>query len=238
MKNLTLIFLTSITLFLSTDSEIQPNSDAYTFDLKPFRAEYLQMGNRLDISTSFSSDKRVYNIIMSMPDLSNPSQKNTDVIGISSLNGAFIYRNFQLLMPSWTYNKVTYLNGKIVLKEYSEVEMQEQVIESMNPFFDGTFAYWQLSGIDHSETSFNLNRWRKTLNGLEVGPSAIFEYDRKEVITINEREFICRVFIVELESGDTLTSFVADQPPYLIKQDYYNNGQEISLITLLKTSKK
>ena len=237
MKSLIIILLTSITLILNNNVEIHPDSDAYTFDLKPFRAEYSQMGNKLDISTSFSPDESVYNIMMSMPDLSNSSQKTTDVIGISSLNGAFIYRNFQLPVPSWTYNKAAYLDGKVELKEYSEVGMKEQAIESKNPVFEGTFSYWQLSGIDHSETSFNLNRWRKTPTGLEVGPSATFNYNRKEVVTVNDHEFSCRVFVVELESGDILTSFVTDQPPYLIKQDYSTKGQVISVITLLKVSK-
>ncbi|MBO6522476.1 MAG: hypothetical protein JJ971_01500 [Balneolaceae bacterium] len=234
VRSLLTVLLVSITLHSETNDVLNPNSDAYTFSLESFRAEYVQMGNRFDITTSFSPDESVYNIMMSMPDISNPNRMITDVIGLSSLNGAFIYRNFHSPMPNWTYNKSTYLNDSVVLKEYSKLEMKEQVVESKNPVFDGTFAYWQLAGIDNSEKSFSLNRWRKTANGVEVGASAVFENDRNELVTINGRSFNCRVFVVELGNGDTLTSYTADEPPYLIKQDYQTNGQEINLIFLVK----
>ncbi len=226
-----LIFFSSITL---SEFEINPNSDTYTFNLEPFIAEYSQMGSTLNIKTSISPDSAVYNIVMSMPDLSNPSRVITDVLGISSKNGEFIYRNFQLPLPTWTYNKASYSDEKVVLEIYSGDVLKQETAISEEPVFDGTFAFWQLAGISRSLNKFSINRWRKNAEGLETGLSSTFSFDRTEVLTVNNQKFNCRVFVVEADNNVKLINFISDSAPYLIKQNYSANGQEVTVLDLVK----
>lgn len=214
--------------------QVSPTSEEYHFDLGSFGAEYNQMGNTMFVDSRLSTDGQVYNITMRMPDLSNPSRIITDVIGVSSKNGAFIYRDFHLPMPKWSYNRANYSDGKIHHVIYSETGVSSEEVEASAEVFDGTFAYWQLSGVDGEIGSFGLNRWKKSGSGLEAGISPHFKMEGTEEVRVGERIFYCRRYTVEPTNGIAVISYVSDEAPYLIRQDYTRGEQKMTILELVR----
>lgn len=229
-----LFFLSSIVC--SAQTEINPSSDVYSFNIKPFNALYSQMGSTLLVSTSQSADKKIYNISMSMADLANPSRVITDVIGLSTQDGSFVYRDFHLPMPSWTFNRVQYTDAKVAIESFSRSGSQKSEKESPERVFDGTFVYWQLSGIDQSIPSFKVNRWKYTPQGLVVGiPEAAFELQKKEDVSVDGNMYACRVYSIEAAPGVKVICYVSDEAPYLIKQEYrQGDGEPTTILSLYK----
>ena len=155
-KLLSILLMLGSGFFSYSQDVIYPNSPSYHFELENFEATYSQMGASLHVAASTSPDGKLYNIKMSMPDLLNPSRIITDIIGISAEDGSFIYRDFHLPLPTYTYNRVSYAQGKLSSRTFSEKTMVSDTIESSNPLFDGTFAFWQLGGMKTGEATSDL----------------------------------------------------------------------------------
>lgn len=236
MKLLLISILLSFSLHSFAQAEIDPASDLHSFKMESFTAEYTQMGNKLIVSTNFSSDQAMYNVTMSIPDLSNRSKIITDVIGISAADGSFLYRDFHLLVPAWSYNRVRYETDKILIESFSKEGIEKSEKQSEQPVFDGTFVYWQLSGIDPSVDSFVLRRWKQTPQGLVVGLStAPFGLESKKEVIVGEEKYVCRIYEVEIATDTKVICYVSDQAPYLIRQEY-QQGEAIPS-TILELSR-
>ncbi len=236
MKLLLISALLSFSLFSIAQTEIDPISDSHAFRMESFTAEYAQMGSNLIVSTSFSSDQSMYNVTMSMPDLSNRSRIITDVIGISAADGSFAYRDFHLMLPAWSFNRVRYEIDKILIESFTNEGVEKNEKQTEQPVFDGTFAYWQLSGIDPSVDSFVLRRWKQTPQGLVVGLStAPFVLNGKKEVIVGREKYDCRIYEVEIAAGTKVICYVSDQAPYLIRQEYQQG--EANPSTILELSR-
>ncbi len=214
---------------------ITPESKEFHFQLLPFSALYQQMGTNLSLETSHSADGKLYQVNMSMPDASRPNRLITDVLGLDVNNGAIVYRDFHLLMPAWSYNRMEKSQSTLRLNSYGKDNPIRDSTELKGEVFDGTVAYWLLSGLEESVKEFKLRRWKYTPNGLQVGYSPTFKAQGKEQLTINEIKYDCRIFSVEAAPGVEIVSYVSNQAPYLIKQVYKQGDQpEMEVLRLQK----
>gem|GEM_PF-5788597 len=222
---------------MSSQTVVTPDSKHFQFKLEPFSATYSQMGSTLAVETSLSLDSKMYQINMSMPNVRSPSRLITDVIGLEAETGAVVYRDFHLLLPSWSYNRMEVNKGSIHLASYGEHAVKLDSALVGGKVFDGTFGFWLLSGINDTVDSFMLNRWKQSPKGLEVGLSPTFTVEGREMITINEVEYACAVIAVAAAPGVKIVSYVSEQAPYLIKQVYLqgdNPGMEVLRLQKMK----
>ncbi|NET31695.1 MAG: hypothetical protein F6K19_06800 [Cyanothece sp. SIO1E1] len=214
---------------------ITPESKEFQFELIPFSAIYQQMGTSLSLETSRSADGKMYQVSMCMPDASRPDRIITDVLGLDAHSGAIVYRDFHLLMPAWSYNRMEKTPTSLRLNSYGQETISRDSTTLEGEVFDGTLAYWLLSGMSESVEEFKLRRWKYTPNGLEVGYSPTFKAKGREQLTISEIKYDCRIFSVEAAPGVEIVSYVSNQAPYLIKQVYKQGGQpEMEVLRLQK----
>ena len=217
-------YITSILIILvfnlNAQTAFDPSSDAYTFKMKPFHAQYTQMGSDLLVSTALSADGSGYNVTMSMMDMTNPTRRITDVIGLSSTDGSFVYRDFHMLVPSWIYYRARISEGQLILDGYNNTGTSRDSIAVKKPVFDGTFVYWQLGGVDSSKEEFRIQRWKQSPGGLVAGASPSFKSNGRETIEVGGKSYKCRVLEVEAAPGVKIICYVSDEVPYLIKQEF------------------
>ncbi len=236
MKRFFTLFLSLVVYLSWAQTPIYPTSEMYSFDLTPFHAEYMQMGSKLTVQASKSANELGYNVVMIMPDLSNPTRVSTDVIGLSATNGAFVYRDFGFALPSPSIKRVEYADAKISVFSFAASGNKQEEIASSKKVFDGTFVYWQLAGISVEVESFTINRWRQTPQQVEAGmSSAAFVLGGKEKVIAAGKEFACRRYSVEAGPETKIICYVSKEAPYLIRQDYQQGGSEPT--TILQLSK-
>lgn len=222
---------------INSQTTIKPDSKHFEFKLEPFAATYSQMGSTLAVQTSISADDKMYQVNMSMPNARNPSRLITDVLGLEAETGAVVYRDFHLLMPSWSFNRMEVDKGSIHLASYGGPAVKIDSVLVSGKVFDGTFGFWQLSGIDDGVEIFTLNRWKQGPKGLEVGLSPAFTVEGREIVTINAVEYDCRLISVVPAPGVKIVSYVSEQAPYLIKQVYLqgdNTNTEVLRLQKMK----
>jgi len=237
MKNL--LILLSLFAFQQVCGQpnITPNSKEFTFQLKPFEALYSQMGGQLHVRTSLSPNGNVYNIVMSMANMTNSSEMITDVMGLSSENGAFIYRDYHLLMPSWSYNRVRIQGGMLEKTSFNNEGSTNQSVETEALIFDGTFIFWMISGVDKSINEFTVERWKDGPGGIVSGASGKMTSDGSVSVQVGDRTYDCRKFVVEAAPGVKVITYVSDTAPYLIKQEYVQGSAgSRTVLELLKSS--
>lgn len=235
---ITLVILCSSSFIVMAQEDIYPDSKSFEFKFSPFQATYSQMGQLLKVDMRLSADKKVFNVVMSMPDLTNPSRSITDVIGVSAIDGAFVYRDFHLPLPQWTYNRVEHTDGRLVMESFSADGEKRQQKEINGKLFDGTFAYWQLGSVSPSLNSFTLNRWKTSPNGLVTGASAAFKVEGSRNISVADHSFSCKIFTVEAGPGVKILNYVADEAPYLIKQEYQQGSGPATVVMELAEFQK
>lgn len=220
-----------IACWCQAQTPIYPTSETYSFDLVPFQAEYLQMGSVLTVHASQSTDATGYNVVMIMPDLNEPSRVSTDVIGLSSADGSFVYRDFGFALPARSIKRVEFEDSKLSVATYTMSGNTREEISSPEKVFDGTFVYWQLAGVSRQVKSFTINRWRQTPQQVEAGMSAAaFVLEGKEEISAAGRPFMCRRYTAEAGPDTRIICYVADEAPYLIRQTYQQGEAEPTAI--------
>ena len=227
MKQLMYASLIMACSYSHAQAEIDPSSSSYQFSMEPFHAVYDQMGSQIRVNTHLSTDSTSYQIVMSMPTLANQARITTDVIGLSASDGTFAYRDFHLSAPTWAYNRAVYKDGKVMVESFAEDGKTSKEALSPKPVFDGTFAYWQLAGVDNAVTSFVMNRWKYSPAGLVVGMSTVpFERVGKEELTVGGTAYKCQIYEVAAGPEAKLICYVADEAPYLIRQTYQQGDTE------------
>lgn len=226
--------LVGIQISSVAQEQILPGGQGFDFSLSAFSADYVQMGRTLSVNTSTSADGKVYNVVMSMPDFTNPSRIITDIVGISNTTGAFLYRDFHLPLPSWSYNRVEHKAGNIIHQSFGGSAVATDSTSMADAVFDGTFAYWQLAGVSQSVNGFSLNRWKATPQGLVAGLSPEFKYERRQELTVGEQTFTCRVFSVEAAPGTKIINYISNKAPYLIRQEMERGSSPAISILELK----
>lgn len=235
MKHLPILYCILLWQTVLAQPQIDPTSESYTFKMKPFCAEYSQMGSKMLVNATQSPDGSVFNVIMSMPDVSAPQKVITDVIGLSK-DGSFVYRDFHMPFPSWAYHRAAYRDDSIKIESFSKAGANVQAKDVNTPVFDGSFLYWQLVDVNKELKSFYLQRWKMSPQGPEVGKTgAPFLLSGEAEITIGDINYKCRIYSVEVAPGSQIRSYVSDQKPYLIKQEYQQGENDlVPIITLTK----
>lgn len=232
-----MILVICVTQICFAQEEVFPGSKSYSFQMKGFHADYSQMGSKLSVHTGRSDDGKTYNIVMIMPDLNKPDQISTDVIGISTSDGSFLYRDFGFAVPDKrSFKKVEYGDDKIIVATLSATEPRLEEIDCPQKVFDGTFVYWQLVGMSSSVESFTFNRWRQTPQKVEAGMSATaFVLDGTQKLKAAGQAFSCRIYSAEAAPGTKIICYVSDEAPYLIRQEYQQGDSDP--VTMLELTK-
>ncbi len=234
MKNLLSALLLLVVWQLAGQQRISPQSEQYKFSFQPFQATYTQMGTDMTVKTEHSPDGSTYNVSMIMPSIADPSKAITDVIGLSAEDGSFVYRDFQSLMPDWSFNTVVAKGKNLQMSRFKTGGNERDSVVLATKVFDGTFVNWQLAGLAPTVTAVSFHRWRHTpRKGLEVGWSATLTMEKETELRIASRTYPCKVWTMEPAPGVKIVCYISRKAPYLIKQEY-QRGDQVDTILELK----
>ncbi len=222
---------------------VYPGSAEYNPSIfQPFEAVYSQGGFEMIVKFHKSGGPNpIFTAFMMMPDPTDVSRMNVDVIGHYATDMSFAYRKFSygrfrneyIHAEHWGDSlKITRmeLNTESGAKTY-------QALPISTKFMDGTMAFWLLAGLPLQENyGARFYRWdvkADSVGFIETLP--FFVKGDKEILTINNIQYECWPLEAKLASGMILRSYISKQAPYLIAQDAIQpTGEIVPFLKLLR----
>lgn len=221
----------------SPDSDVvRPgHPDVSPETIRPFRAEYSQMGFpfRLDLRR-VDGERSRFSAVMIME---SPAGIAVDHAGFWADDLGFAYRKTSFGRWGPEYLDVSERNGEILMARMSldpEGYDQRRLVRERPaaPMFEGTLMYWLLAALPLAQENGGFAT--ATLGWTETGfEESITEFRvvGRETIRVDGASYDT-VIVSASNDRFELRSYVAHRPPYLIRQVAIQDGQQQPVIEL------